>query len=98
MNDSLRICPLAARRPARAIRRDIIVATSVGAEGIDCAYRDYGRLIAGSVNGSIDLSTVRVLAVVAGSRDDHNSRVDQCASGATDWIVFVRANRRCAQA
>src|ERR1043165_1658411 len=97
MDNSARICPLAVCWPARAISRYAIVAASIGAEGVCGAYRNYGRFIAGSVNGSIDLPAVRVLAVVTGSRDHYNSRIYQGTSGTTNRIVLVRANCRRAQ-
>src|SRR5258707_12571705 len=97
MNDAFGISPVTAGRPTRTVSRNPIVATRVRTEGVGCADRNYRRLVGGRMDGTINLSAIRVLTVVAGSGNHHYARVNQSPRGATDWIVLVRTDRRGAE-
>ena len=46
---------------------------------------------------SVELRAVGAFAVVAGSRDHHDSRINQRTRGATDGIILIGTDRRGAQ-
>src|SRR5215213_5124364 len=63
-----RISPEAARRPARRVSSDAIVAACISAEGIGSADGQSRRLVAGRVYLSVDLIALSILAVIARRR------------------------------
>ena len=74
----------------RTARSDAVIGAHIGTERVRGAYSDYRRLVAWRVNPAVNLVAVRVLTVITGSRDNHETGVNQSAGGATDGVILVR--------
>src|ERR1043165_3143447 len=98
MFDAVRVGPETARWPMRAVRRDSVVASLIGAVSIHCANRHHRRLVAGRMNLSVNLLARAVLAVVTGGSDDEDATIDELGCGDAKRIELVRVDRRHAEA
>src|SRR5215217_3970700 len=86
-----------ARRPARAVARELIVRTAVRPEAVRRADGDGRRLVPRRVDGAVHLLPRSVLPVVARGGDDHDARGDETAHGVARRVVAVRVHGGRAQ-
>ena len=86
---ALRVYIAAARRPARTVRGDDVVAAFVGAEGVGSPHRKRRWFIARRVHLAINLLPGVVDAVITNGRHHDNSCIHQFPHGTADRIVGV---------
>ena len=97
MFDADRIGPVTACRAARAISRDSVIASDVGAIGINSANGNGRGLISWRMNPTVHLRVACILTIVSSGSDNHNAQIDQRAHSPANRIILVRINRRHAK-
>src|SRR5438552_9315821 len=98
MLDARRVGPETASGTAGAEGRYGVVVASIGAVGVCRSHSQGGRLVAGTMNLSVNFLTGAVLAIVAGGSNHHDADINQPTDRAAYRIVIVRINGRRAQA